>query len=727
MGVRHCICIVALLLFAVTAQAQNVASGGNWEDAGTWSGGVPGSGDDVVIPAGVTVTNNGLGTYAINSLTITGTLTHAGNVNTEANKISLNVAGNVTVAAGGTINVKGKGYSWLNSTGYGPGFSVGRCGAAHGGQGGSGIDGSPGLTTYGSVTNPVSLGSGSGGRSGHASGSAGGGAVRLVVGGTMTVEGGGSIDAEGNFVSDQSTAAGGSVNIAANAFSGTGTINAKGGAGGSNAGTGGGGRIALVAGSGDATQFDTLTITATAGAAAGRKGAAGTIYLKVPAQSYGTLLVKNHGSAANNGATTAWESEANRFDEIITTNYGVLAVGPGGVLDFSGTTLISDSRTTSITSRVTIDSDNTNRFVLPSSFTNAGCLSQSGTNVFAFPGDVTVSTNGIFTHESTSSASSENDRLNLSVAGNLTVDVGGAITVKSKGYGHNGAGTAYGPGASTGRGGSAYGGVGGNGGSPSAASSTTYGSPVNPVNYGSGCAGRNNNGSSGGGAAILQVAGTATINGVIDADGGTISDYSAAAGGSISITANAFSGTGTIRAKGGRGLSNGGGAGGGRIALKVGSGGHSQFATLTITAASGMTGNGTYVDPTAGTIYLESPADGGDGWGTVWIDNEIAPSPSYTNTPIPAVTNFPADELERATIIATNYAQLVTIADATVGNLMVKENCFWTLGTNVLTVQASEHDLDDKTISGPGNTGRVDNYANINWVGSGLGTLLIIR
>lgn len=716
-------CMALALFTAGTSMAvDNMAvNSGNWQTAGTWSLGVPQSAHEVIIPSGITVTNTGLDVLSINSLSITGTLTHAANTSTEANKLNLSIAGSLTVASNGAINVNGKGYGWSGATGYGPGASSGRSGAAHGGQGAQGLDGTPSLVTYGSVTNPVSLGSGSGS---SIAGSAGGGAVILQVGGTLTVATGGQITAEGNFVSDRSTAAGGTVNITANAFSGTGTINAKGGAGGSNAGTGGGGRIALIASSGDLAQFNTLTITAAGGSGVTyRRGAAGTIYLKAPDQPYGTLVVKNHGTVVT--PVTTWTNETWRFDSIITTNAGTLAVGANSVLDFTGTTLASDSVGMNVTSRIILDSAATDRYVFPASFTMGGCLSQSGTNLFPFPGDVTVATNGVLTHECVGAAqSSETDRLNLNIAGALTVQAGGAISVRGRGYGFNAASTTtgYGPGGSPGRAGASHGGQGAS--SDYTANTVTYGSIINPVNYGSGSAGRTaGRGSIGGGAIILQVGGTMTVNGLITAEGNEDSDYSAAAGGSVNISAASFAGTNTISAKGGKGLSNGAGAGGGRIALKAGSGDSTQFNTLTITAAGGGTGNGGLQDPAAGTIYLEAGSLG-SGTGTVWINNGGAPTPTYTYTAIPPFTNAVLNELSQALVAVTNYGKVFTPTNTTVGNLVIYPNCTWTLTNFTVTVISREHYLGDLSIRGQGDTNRVDYYNQIIWAPKLRGTLI---
>lgn len=68
-----CLVLSSAVVMAVTRTAIN---NGNWSDAGTWSPtGVPGAGDDVIIPAGVTVNHNAnINFSSINSLTVSGTL-----------------------------------------------------------------------------------------------------------------------------------------------------------------------------------------------------------------------------------------------------------------------------------------------------------------------------------------------------------------------------------------------------------------------------------------------------------------------------------------------------------------------------------------------------------------------------------------------------------------------------------------------------------------------------
>lgn len=79
---------------------MDTASTGNWNNSGTWSSGTsPGSGDTLVIPAGVTVTVNcNCGTYSSMRIMVYGTLTFPG-----GKKINLSANGQVDVFTGGKI------------------------------------------------------------------------------------------------------------------------------------------------------------------------------------------------------------------------------------------------------------------------------------------------------------------------------------------------------------------------------------------------------------------------------------------------------------------------------------------------------------------------------------------------------------------------------------------------------------------------------------------------
>ena len=110
---------------ANAAAIASTAAGGNWSSTATWVGGVvPGSGDDVTIANGATVTvdvaasanslnfqtgssNTALNISGTNSLTVTTNLTY-NTVTSNNNNFTLNVAGG-TLSVGGTLTFNGGG------------------------------------------------------------------------------------------------------------------------------------------------------------------------------------------------------------------------------------------------------------------------------------------------------------------------------------------------------------------------------------------------------------------------------------------------------------------------------------------------------------------------------------------------------------------------------------------------------------------------------------------
>jgi hypothetical protein len=252
----------------------------------------------------LTATNITVGTNAVlridNPNTATGDVTIAaggmmdhrtwwGGTDVEWFKLNLTLQGNLTIQPGGSINLTGKGYS----AGSGPaaGGAYGSAAASHGGRGGKCIQGGAtnnSLATYGSVVAPTNWGSGADGVGTPAS--TGGGALKLNVAGTLTVNG--PILADGQ---DQShnggCGAGGSIHIVANDFAGTNLISARGANSSysSQSSGGGGGRIALYT----SNSFGSVSVQAPGQYGAFGSGAAGTIYLKGPADIYGRLIVDN--------------------------------------------------------------------------------------------------------------------------------------------------------------------------------------------------------------------------------------------------------------------------------------------------------------------------------------------------------------------------------------------------------------------------------------------------
>ena len=501
--------IIAVLFSCASmpAMAIDSAASGDWHVGATWVGGTaPTAGDDAnILNTHVVTVNEILTTYSVDNLTVEngGLLTHTANGSTEQYKILFSIAETLTVESGGAIDASHKGHS----AGNGPGSNGGRGGAAHGGEGGFGHQASTTRSlTYGSITNPVRIGSG-------ATSQIGGGAIILTVGHSLTNNGTITAEGEGAATTELTGGgSGGSVNIETATIAGNGTISADGGEGetGNAGGGGGGGRVAVrLTGSGATfDSFSIANITARGGPSGTQAGAdpsaAGTVWLKIPTQTYGDLIIRNID--VNASAVTVITNGTHQFDSITTTNYGVFAAGGDSVLNLTGTTLISDSAVSNITSRILIGRGGS--ITWPSSFSNAGTLSWEGTNKYAMTTDLTIAAGGILTHEE---SNSEDDKLNLDITGDVTVEAGGAIEVYARGYLKS-----TGPGKQNGggRGGAGHGGEGGRGHQDGGIRGTTYGSLTDPVTHGSGSVAW-----PGGGAIIMTISGSLTNNGQINAEG----------------------------------------------------------------------------------------------------------------------------------------------------------------------------------------------------------------
>ncbi len=198
---------IGLLAFSASTQAESIiwtnTASGLWTNSSNWSSGtVPGTLDDVFITNGsATITLDG--DVSINSLTVTGTYSGSitfrtgvtanisisntfylgtgaklvptySSTNGNGTGRSISVLGDVLI--NGTIDASGQGFPSGGGvrTGYGPGA---QSTASHGGLGSWQFG-----PTYGSLTQPTSLGSGS-------YDATGGGAIKLSCGGTLTLNG----------------------------------------------------------------------------------------------------------------------------------------------------------------------------------------------------------------------------------------------------------------------------------------------------------------------------------------------------------------------------------------------------------------------------------------------------------------------------------------------------------------------------------------------------------
>ncbi|MFA5158038.1 MAG: hypothetical protein WC451_02535, partial [Patescibacteria group bacterium] len=454
-----------------------------------------------------------------------GKLSHSANPagETEVYKMNINIPGNLVVESGGSIDVSEKGFA--SSYGLGKSISI-DSGASYGGKGGL-YGASTTSPTYGSATDPFSLGSG-----GYIAGyNNGGGAIKLTVTGTSSVDG--SIYATGGAgINGRGGGSGGSINISTSAISGSGTISVNGGATiTGNRGGGGGGRIAVSQTS--ATSFsDQPTMFAYGGTSptSGCYGSAGTVYKKSNGQTSGDLVIDNYSYSSPQRSTLFGEgtnctgdciTAAPVFDSITLSNSGKLALVKQQVLNYS------------------------HDLTIP-----------SGTEL-AFVGDTTVAPNGLWP--------TFNMTGDLIVSGTLS-STGLGFDVASGGGPGKGSGTTNG-------GGGGFGGTGGDGSGETGTGGAVYGGAKDLVYLGSpgGTAG----GGSGGGHIQLNITGnlvmdgTAASNAYISANGNNgTTNGGGGSGGAIYVwvsenfTADSDS---HVFAKGGNGAGAGGGGGGGRI------------------------------------------------------------------------------------------------------------------------------------------------------------------
>ncbi len=220
-----------------------------------------------------------------------------------------------------------------------------------------------------------------------------------------------------------------------------------------------------------------------------------------------------------------------------------------------------------------------------------------------------VRNGGVVTHKA--NASTEAYKIDLAVGGNATVEAGGRIDVKAKGYAGG-----DGPGCSKSNAGSSHGGRASNGNAPDSVK-PCYGSIIAPTALGSGATA----GYAGGGAVKLFVSGDLRIDGAVDADAQGGRDWYSGSGGSVYVSTRRLLGSGVLRADGGY-VTSGHPGGGGRIALYQTAATDLSAFTGRIQAYGGYiyTGSTTTYIPrsSSGTVFIRNAGDTG---GTVYLAN----------------------------------------------------------------------------------------------------------
>ena len=293
---------------------------GYWVNPATWGGSVPGSGDDVTIAASNMVTLTNLSEVVVNSISVSGVLTHAANATTFRHRVNLQVTADLTVASGGSIFVDSRGYQGASGPGgtidTGSTYGAKRCGASYGGKGAWGSDSLPG-ETYGSCLMPTNIGSGG---SGYQCVSFGGGAVQLNVGGVTRIDGLISANGTNENVNANGGGSGGGIYLITSNLVGTGIIRANGAPAWNNngiSGGGGGGRVAVILTGSE--EWGSVSIQAYGGLNGAYSGGAGTIYRATPSQAggRGVVTVDNNGMTVNGYAELPGKLNPDLSNELV--------------------------------------------------------------------------------------------------------------------------------------------------------------------------------------------------------------------------------------------------------------------------------------------------------------------------------------------------------------------------------------------------------------------------
>ena len=318
-------------------------------------------------------------------------------------------------------------------------------------------------------------------------------------------------------------------------------------------------------------------------------------------------------------------------------------------------------------------------------------------NVFA--GNFDIVSGGVLTHD-------QLKKLNLSVGGDMTIASGGRVTADRKGYSPGGAPAGY----------SAmfY------GGSMSESCLDCYGSVFNPADWGAGGGGSKY----GGGVVMIDVTGTLTVNGAIDACGtyGGNGGWSGA-GGSILVHCGTLAGGGRLRANAVEyssesAYNNSYCGSGGRIAVYQRTAQDWSAYTGTILARGGSATGSDNRGGGAGTVYLESAADG-TGGGTIVVDGYH----SLSYTAIPAPDDNPADYRNTRLVVKTgNVSVTNSVWHLSKGRLPLKDidlqsaNAKMNLEGSIVSVSTRDH-AEGKGWGGTYDALVTENGGEIRWVG----------
>ncbi len=566
---------------------------------------------------------------------------------TKTYRLSLNVGGNVTIAAGAQVKQTGKGYP----SGTKPAGS--ECGL-HGGT----------MTAwtqaYDSVYEPNDLGAG-----GSTVNCTGGGALWLECAGTITVNGEIESSASfGNTTPNIGLGAGGSIYIKARDLQGAGTISVQGhklepyitrwG--------GGGGRLAIVLTEATELAFPKSHLNANGLISQyNTTGAAGTIFVKTANQAHGTLIVgdvllDNHSSQqfyhTKMGVTaippnTTWE-----FDAIEFRDAGVLAVPEGTTLRVPLSGVTGTSRFAGLLyAGGTLD-------LGPAPYNLKGEWVFIADTPYTFEGDVNVSEGAGIGAVRFAGTFDNYVKCDVTVNGNLTVAEDGYLWADNAGMAATNNDEYK----------SAHGGQ-----TAQLTANATYDSVFEPFLPGQVTTPTHATESESGGVIKLAVNGNLVLDGLATARG-PLTRIGGGSGGTINIRAKTLSGTGSISVAGQQGRkgdfqwNNAYHGAPGRVAIRVtdedvGTEGVWSKITargvlkLPIPPEYSDTFMARNVECSAGTVYLQGKSDG-EGGGTIYVSNKgLASAITDVPTYIPSGdTHGVEDNYENARLVVGEKA-----------------------------------------------------------------------
>ena len=623
-------------------------------------------------------------------------------------------AGSLTVGANGRIDARNKGYYHANT-----GNLI--CPLpSHGGRM------SPsGQAPYDDVKEPIHIGMAYKRDSGAYTIGIGGGAVYLTSEGAIVVDGyvgadTGS-DTWGRGYTLRGGAAAGSVYIRGASVTGTGTISASALSTSEQNNRGVGGRVAVISTSSTPVDYTTLHLQTTVypfnnnNGQSTTYGSCGTVFVKDATQTYGTLLLQNvDGSFSPTIARcTPVTAEGDwTFDAIGLGNRAVLSVPVGTELHLQGglDSVFSLNAAGSTAYGSIRYEGGTLDFGSAANQTMAGNWMLTGWTNLTLNANVVVKGGAAIGVPAMADildddTPGENAKLpdfvscNLTVTGNLTVESDGFLLAKQCGLKKyknslNSGFRGVLPGHTHGGRCLSYKGI-----DAQLRFYTGYDSVFAPCLPGNSVPWPNGQAAEASGGVIrLVVAGALTLNGEANAngmlevykDGG---NCSGGTGGSIDITAGTISGTGRVVAEAGSKQAVRGSAG--RIAVKLTSPG-ADFSSFsgTISASGRVRGSGGPADSSAGTVYLQTAADGEKGGTVIIAMSEGNRAANNTNTTEMVSLGYGGDAIadyRKVKYVVRDYGRAAVNANMKVASIEIADaNSSLDLEGHTLTVNSAK-------------------------------------